>query len=150
MSRKNVEVIRRLNEAFNAEDWATWEELIASDAHFVDHLPLPDVAREAHGRDELTKVLDQWREGFVGFRADVMEYLDLGDYVVCESRWRFVSRDNQLELDWAGAEAHQLRDGKLIWSAAGFRDVRAAIDAVERRRTERLPAPESPPGTSAS
>jgi hypothetical protein len=40
-------------------------------------------------------------------------------------------------FDWRGAEAHQLRAGKVAWSAAGFRDVQEAIDAVRELRAER-------------
>ena len=69
----------------------------------------------------------------MGFRAEVLEYVDLGDYVVCSTRWKFKSRDDGIELDWTGAEAHQLRDGKLVWTASGFRDKAAAIRAVEAR-----------------
>jgi ketosteroid isomerase-like protein len=131
----NVDVIRRLNAAFNAGDLDAFQSLISPDVEFVDHLPLPDVAQEAHGVDEVTEVLEQWREGFSGFRAEVVEYIDLDDYVVCSTRWMFTSRDGGIQLDWRGAEAHQVRGGKLVWSAAGFRDVPAAIQAVEQRQT---------------
>lgn len=134
MSDSNVEVIRRLNAAFNAGDNVTYAALVAPDAEFVDHLPLPDVASEGQGPDEMVKVLEQWREGFVGFRADVQEYIDLGDYVVCSTQWHFTARDSAIQTDWPGAEAHQIRDGKLIWSAVGFRDVQEAMKAVEERR----------------
>lgn len=131
----SVDVIRRLNAAFNAGDSDAFASLLASDVEFVDHLPLPDVAQEGRGVDELTTVLEQWREGFSGFRAEVAEYIDLDDYVVCSTRWCFTSRDEGIQLDWSGAEAHQVRDGKVVWSAVGFRDTRAAIQAVEQRQT---------------
>jgi len=131
----NVDVIRRLNVAFNAGDLDALQSLLSPDVEFVDHLPLPDAAQEAHGVDEVTNVLGQWREGFSGFRAEVGEYIDLDDYVVCSTHWRFTSKDGEIELDWHGAEAHQVHRGKLIWSAGGFRDVQAAIQAVEQRQT---------------
>ena len=135
VSSSDVEVIRRLNAAFNAGDYEAFQRLLDRDVEFVDHLPLPDVAQEARGVEEVRTVLEQWREGFSGFRAEVEEYIDCGDHVVCATRWRFVSRDRGIEMDWRGAEAHQVRDGKLVWSAVGFRDVQAAIDAVEQRQT---------------
>jgi ketosteroid isomerase-like protein len=134
MTSPNVEVIRCLNTAFNAGDGEALQALIDPDVEFVDHLPLPDVIQEAHGIAQLTKVIEKWREGFVGFRADVVEYIDMGDYVVCSTRWNFVSRDEGVQLDWPGAEAYQVRDGKLIWSAQGFRDAPAAVEAVELRK----------------
>jgi hypothetical protein len=36
-------------------------------------------------------------------------------------------------MEWKGAEAWQLRDGRVIWGEAGFRDKDAALEAVELR-----------------
>jgi ketosteroid isomerase-like protein len=138
----NVDVIQRLNAAFNANDLAAFQSLLDPEVEFFDHNPLPDVQASAHGADEVTSVLEHWRDGFTSFHAEVVEYVDLGEYVVCSTRWRFKSRDNAIELDWIGAEAHQVRDGKLVWSAAGFRDVAAATQAIEKRSG----AEASPPG----
>jgi ketosteroid isomerase-like protein len=133
VSSANVDVIRRLNAAFNANDLATFQSLLDPDVEFFDHIPLPDVQASARGVEDVTSVLEHWRDGFTSFHADVVEYVDLGDYVVCSTRWKFKSRDDAIELDWIGAEAHQVRDGKLVWSAAGFRDSTAAIQATEER-----------------
>lgn len=53
-SASNVGVIRRLNAAFNTGDWPTFESLLAPNAQFIDHLPLPDIAQEAHGSSGMT------------------------------------------------------------------------------------------------
>jgi ketosteroid isomerase-like protein len=134
MSSPNVEVIRRLNAAFNAEDWDGFQAMLDPQVEFVDHMPLPDVAQSAKGVDEVRTVLEHWREGFSGFQAQVTEYLDMGDYVVCSTRWNFISRDGAVELEWPGAEAHEVRDGLLVWSAVGFPDVPAAVREVEQRQ----------------
>jgi ketosteroid isomerase-like protein len=134
MSNENVEVIRQANTAFNSADSEALFALFDPEFEFSDHLPLPDVAQTARGADEARAVIDAWREGFVGFEADVEEYVDLGDFVVAVTRWRFLSRDQNVELTWRGAEAYQLRAGKIIWTEQGFSDRQAAIDAVERRR----------------
>jgi hypothetical protein len=131
--KTNVDVIRRLNTAFNANDLEALQRLLDPAVEFVDHLPLPDIQASARGVEELTSVLDHWRAGSAGFQAEVVEYVDLGDYVVCSTRWKFKSRDDAIEIDWPGAEAYQVRDGKLVWSAAGFRDAASAIKAVEER-----------------
>lgn len=133
MSQDAVAVIRRINRAFNAGDYDAMFELFHPDAEFVDHMPLPDVAQRAHGRDELRVVLGSWTEGFSGFEGHVDEYIDHGDFVVCTTRWRFVSRDAGVEMDWKGAEAWEVRDGRVVWGQVGFVDRRAAEEAVERR-----------------
>jgi len=133
MSQENVEVIRRINAAFNAGEYDVMAEFFDPEADFVDHMPLPDVAPSAHGRNEIRAVLDAWRHGFRGFEGHVVEYVDLGDFVVAVTNWRFVSRDKGIEMEWNGAEAWQLRDGKVIWGEAGFRDKDAALEAVGLR-----------------
>jgi ketosteroid isomerase-like protein len=133
MSEKAVDIIRRANAAFNTGDSDALLALFDPEIEFVDHLPLPDFAQAARGTDEIRTILGAWREGFVGFEADVQEYVDLGDFVVCATRWHFASRDGGIELDWNGAEAWQLRDGKIVWGQAGFLDKRSAINAVKGR-----------------
>lgn len=142
----NVDVVRRLNSAFNAGDWDAFASLVSPDVEFVDHLPLPDVQQSTRGADEMLSVLEHWREGFAAFQADILEYVDLGEYVVCATRWRFSSRDQAIELTWIGAEAHQLRAGKLVWSAAGFPDATAARQAIVQRSATGASPPADPPG----
>jgi ketosteroid isomerase-like protein len=133
VSEEPVEIVRRMNAAFNAGDYDALTTFFAPDAEFVDRMPLPDVAHAAHGPMEMRAVLDAWTEGFTAFEGHVEEYVDLDDFVVCATRWRFVSRDEDIELEWKGAEAWQLRRGKVVWGQAGFRDKQAAIEAVEQR-----------------
>ena len=133
MSRDTVDIIRRANAAFNAGDYDGLFALFDPEIEFVDHLPLPDVAAAARGTAPMRAVLDAWSQGFAGFQADVQEYADLGDFVVCSTRWRFVSEKEGIELDWTGAEAWQLHNGKIVWGQSGFLDKRAAIEAVDER-----------------
>jgi limonene-1,2-epoxide hydrolase len=134
MPSPNIEVIQRLNAAFNADDWDEFQSMLHPQVEFVDHMPLPDVAGSATGVDEVRTVLEHWREGFSGFEAEIQEYRGMGDYVVCSTRWNFVSRDGAVELEWPGAEAHEVQDGLVVWSAVGFPEVSAAVEAVERRQ----------------
>lgn len=129
-----VEVIRRSNAAFNAGNYDELIALFDPEIEFVDHLPLPDLAQAAHGADAVSAVLEAWTRGFVGFHADVEEYVDLGEFVVCVTRWRFVSRDQGIEMEWRGAEAYKLREGRIVWAQAGFPDRATAVNAVERAR----------------
>jgi len=133
VSEEAVQVVRLMNAAFNAGDYDAMSAFYDREAEFVDHMPLPDAAQAAHGPVEIRAVLDAWAEGFTAFEGHVEEYLDLDDFVVCTTRWRFVSRDEGIELDWKGAEAWQLRRGKIVWGQAGFRDKQAAVEAVEQR-----------------
>jgi ketosteroid isomerase-like protein len=133
VSRKNIEVIQRMNAAFNAGDYDALEGLLDPNVEMVDHLPLPDVAQTVRGPGEVRAVLDAWQRGFTGFEGHVEEYVDVGEFVVCTTKWRFVSREEGIEIKWDGAEAWQLRDGKVIWGHVGLRDKAAALEAVGLR-----------------
>ena len=133
MSEEAVDIIRRANAAFNSGDQEGMRALLHPEMEFVDDMPLPDVAQRAHGQGEMLALIAAWAEGFVGFQADIHEYTDLGQFVVCTTNWHFVSRDEGIELEWRGAEAWETRDGKIIWGQAGCRDKQSAIEAVEAR-----------------
>jgi ketosteroid isomerase-like protein len=137
MSKKNVEVVRQINAAFNAGQYEAMAEFFEAEAEFVDHIPLPDVAPSARGPDEIRAVVDAWVDGFQGFEAHVVEYLELGDFVVTVTHWRFVSRNEGIEMEWKGAEAWQLHDGKVIWGQVAFRDKDAALEAVRLQNQAR-------------
>ena len=82
MSQENVEVIQRMNAAFNAGNYDAFVSLLDPEVEIVDHLPLPDVAQTARGPGEVRAVLDAWKQGFTGFEGHVGEYVDVGDFVV--------------------------------------------------------------------
>jgi hypothetical protein len=71
-------------------------------------MPLPDVPRSAHGPDEMRAVLDAW------------SHVDLGEFVVTVTKWKFVSRDKGIEIEWPGAEASQIRDDRSSGTRRGF------------------------------
>jgi ketosteroid isomerase-like protein len=58
MSRENVEVIQRVNAAFNTGDYEAMMQLLHPEAEFSDLMPLPDVGQSARGRDEIRVILD--------------------------------------------------------------------------------------------
>jgi ketosteroid isomerase-like protein len=134
MSEKPVDLIRSSNAAFNAGDFEALYALLDPRVEFVDHLPLPDAQQAVRGIEEIRPVLEAWHNGFPGLEAHVEEYVDLGEFVVCATSWHFVSAEKGIELEWRGAEAWQVRDGKIVWGQAGFPDEGAARQAVEARR----------------
>src|SRR5436305_1802583 len=105
MSDSEIAVVRAMNAAFNAGRYEEMLEMFAPGAEVTDHTPLPDVPPSPRGPAELRSTVDSWREGFKVFQGEVEEYLDLGEYVVAVTNWRFVSTDEGIETLWRGAEA---------------------------------------------
>jgi ketosteroid isomerase-like protein len=133
VSEENVDLIRRLNAVFNAGDYDAMADFFAPDAELADATPLPDAPSSGRGHEALRTMLNAWTEGFSGFEADILESIDLDPFVVCLTRWRFVSADSGIETTWTGAEAYEIREGKVVWGQAGFRDKEAAIAALRAR-----------------
>ena len=52
MSSENMEIVRRLNEAFNSGDTEAFLELYAPDAELRDLANAPDQAAAIRGRDQ--------------------------------------------------------------------------------------------------
>src|SRR4051794_6797914 len=102
MSEAEVAVIRAMNAAFNAGRDEEMLQMWDPDADFTDHIPLPDVPPSLRGWDELRPVLERWREGFKVFRGETEQYVDLGEYVVAVTNWRFVSAGEEIETCWRG------------------------------------------------
>ena len=134
MSEAEVALIRAMNAAFNSGRYEEMLALVAPDADITDTAPLRDVPRSPRGPDELRSVLESWREGFRVFQGEVSEYVDLGEYVVAVTEWRFVSTDEGIEMRWRGAEAWQVQGGRVVWGELGFGDREAAVAAVAARR----------------
>jgi hypothetical protein len=47
--------------------------MLHPEVEFIDHMPLPDVSQAGRRREEIRVVMDHWRDGFSGFKADTLE-----------------------------------------------------------------------------
>ena len=83
MSQHNVEIVRRANAAFNRGDYEGFAETLHPKVEFRDHAHAADVTETLTGTQALLSLLSAWRESFDDFRADISEYIDAGDNVVC-------------------------------------------------------------------
>jgi ketosteroid isomerase-like protein len=132
MSEAALEVVRRMSSAFNARRYDEMLALFDPAAEFTDHVPLPDVDPSVRGQAGMRDVLAVWSEGFDVFEGHIEEFIELEDFVVCVTTWRFVSSDEGLDMTWKGAEAWRVREARIVWGQTGFRDRQDAIDAVQR------------------
>ena len=59
--------------------------------------------------------MEQWRESFDGLRADIEEYIDVGDdRVFTWARWTGRGRTTGADADWHLAITFTIRDGKVV------------------------------------
>jgi ketosteroid isomerase-like protein len=127
MSQENVEIVRRMLAAFNAEDMAAFGEIF--DSHVVMRMAegWPE-SGPFMGRGAVMREVDQLRETW---DADAMrvisDFVDVGDRVVVRLIWRGVGRGPRADMEFSGV--YTLRDGKVI-AIDQFWDHAVALKAV--------------------
>lgn len=73
-----MEFIRQAANAFTAGEWDRWLEFHDADMQWRTSVEDPDGTTH-RGREALRRYVEQWREGFHDVRADVTEFVDVGD-----------------------------------------------------------------------
>jgi ketosteroid isomerase-like protein len=122
MSKENLELVRRLYEAFNRGESA--REFIAEDAEYVNppYAVEPGIRR---GREAFMSV----RDTYADFRVDIAELIDAGDDVVVLARFSASGPRSGVRLEGEHGSVWTVRDGQGVrfqW----FRSHREALEAA--------------------
>ena len=129
MSQENVEIVQRVNAAFNAHDIDGWLSFLDPEFEFVDYMGA--VAEESgSGIETVRRQIEGWYETFPDFRAATEEFIDAGDRVVCVTHWRGTGASSGLDYHQPAAEVYTLREGKIVRAELGFSDKAAALEAA--------------------
>ena len=130
MSQENVEVVRRANSAFNSGDDDVLIEVYAPDAELRDLANAPDQASVLKGRDAIQEARDLWTAAFDEFRADIKEYTDVGDSVICAVRWYGRGKASGMSIDVNQFDLYVLQEGRIVSATLGFESRDKALKAV--------------------
>jgi uncharacterized protein len=111
MSRRNVEVVRRLYEAFNERALDSVLEAANPDLEFDASERLPDegVMRD---REAYRRFLERTFETWAQFRVQVDELVDAGDAVVALGRTAGVGKASRAAVEERMAHVIWFRDGR--------------------------------------
>jgi ketosteroid isomerase-like protein len=83
MSRENVEVVRRMFNAFRNADWPAALEPVHLDIEMdTTRLPLAGLSRTYRGLAEVTGFWREWLDAWGGQEFEDPEFIDAGDRVV--------------------------------------------------------------------
>jgi ketosteroid isomerase-like protein len=127
MSRENVEIVRRMWDAFLAADFQTALSFYAEDVEW-DGTNLPD-GKIGRGHEAILDHVTRWNEAWDDWTVDVERVLEAGsDHVVLLMRERGRS-ESGLSMDERHAELYTLRDGKIV-RREGFSDPNQALEAA--------------------
>jgi ketosteroid isomerase-like protein len=133
MSQENVEIVRRANAAFNEGDYDGFADSLHPEIEFRDHARAADASDALKGTEALLSLLSQWRESFDDFRAEISEYIDAGDHVVCVTRWTGIGKASNAAVDVSQVDVYELRQGKIVRATLAYSDKAQALEAVGSR-----------------
>jgi ketosteroid isomerase-like protein len=115
MSRENVEIVRRMYEAFHGGD------ADGALAYFDPEVVADHSRRLAggigHGREELRRIITEWVGTWEGFREEVEEIRDLGSLVFAIATQRGRGKGSGIEVENRYALLYEVQAGKITWMA---------------------------------
>ncbi len=127
MSQENVEIVRRLNEAFNRGDLIAVLELLDPDFEWWDRADDPG-ATVHRGHDGFSKFIADLDADVVELQVEIKEFVDVrGDYVVADVRVHGRGRASGAPFEEHEVHVLRLRDGK----ATEVREYRSRDEALE-------------------
>jgi ketosteroid isomerase-like protein len=130
MSQENVDAVRRAHAALNSGDEDVLRRCWHPDVELRDLAHAADTTETVTGSDSVLALLSQWRETFSDFRAEVSEYVDLGDHVACVTRWVGTGRVSDASVDVSQVDLYELRDGQIVRATLAFSSKEAALAAT--------------------
>jgi ketosteroid isomerase-like protein len=130
MSSQNLQTARKANAALNAGDFDALVEFFAPDCVLLDLQNAPDQRATVEGAEAIRKTLTLWAGAFDELRADISEYVELGDSVICAARWHGHGKGSGISIDTHQFDLYTLRDGKVVRAILGFRSKQAALEAA--------------------
>jgi ketosteroid isomerase-like protein len=114
MSSENVDLLRRLLEVYNERSFEENMDLI--DPSFVwdvSRVQLPD-ATTYTGRDELTRFVEAWSEGFEGEHVEPEDIADAGERIVVMVHHSGRGKLSKIDVDQRYAMVWTLKDGRAV------------------------------------
>ena len=126
MSEENVEIVRRMYDAFHAGDL---DALVYFDPNVVIDASHRVDGRVGRGREELVVILGEWMSTWDEWREEVEEIRDAGDQVLVISTQRGRGKGSGIEWENRFWMLYELQDGKISrWTV--YDDRNEALEAA--------------------
>jgi ketosteroid isomerase-like protein len=100
------------------------------EVEFRDRAHAADAPETLKGKQALLSLLSEWQESFDDFRAEISEYIDAGDHVVCVTQWTGRGKASDAIVDVSQVDVYELRQGKVVRVMLAYPDKTAALEAV--------------------
>ena len=128
MSRENIEIARRANLALNDGDSEAFLEVFATDAELVDLANAPDQQSAVKGREAIREAWNLWTAAFDELRADIEEYTDAGETVICATHWHGQGKSSGISIDVRQFDLYEFQDGKVVRATLGHKTKDEALE----------------------
>jgi ketosteroid isomerase-like protein len=125
-----VDALKAANAAFNIGDLDSVFASYAPDAEVRDLANGPDQPSVVKGIAAIREALGLWLAAFDQLRAEVDEYIDAGDVVICAGRWIGQGKGSGISIDVRQFDTYEFRDGKIIRATLGHKSRAEALEAV--------------------
>jgi ketosteroid isomerase-like protein len=135
MSQENVDLLRRMTDAFNRGDVEGALALADPPPEF-EFVPsgvlIPDLAEVQRGPEGMRRLAEGFLRAFDDFHIEIHELIDAGDQVFAGSTLRGRGTHSGVAASWDVWGVYTVRDGRFIrW--LGFTDRDEALEAVGLR-----------------
>jgi ketosteroid isomerase-like protein len=119
-----------MSASFNRGDIEAMLACWHPDGEWRDPMHAPDTPERVQGVAAIRTLMQQWTEAFDDFIAEVDEYIDVGDRVVCVTRWRGKGKGSGLVIDVRTADVYLFTDGLVVQATVGYPDRESALQAA--------------------
>ena len=113
MSQENVELVRRVCDAFNRRDIAAFLELLDPDVEWVPILAVLE-GRVYRGHEEIRGWIKDLATDWEFFEVSYEEMRDLGDRVLVFGHWRARGRTSGGQSEQPGTWLYEMKKGKVV------------------------------------
>ena len=130
MSEENIETAKLANAAFNQGDFEGMAEFFAADAVLQDLQNAPDQPVTVEGVQAIRHTLSLWAAAFDELRADIEEYIDAPDAVICATHWQGQGKTSGISVDVHQFDLYEFREGRVVRAVLGFRSKDEALEGA--------------------
>jgi ketosteroid isomerase-like protein len=130
VSQENVEVVRRLWDAWQRGDLTAWLELTSDDLVSRRRVGLDHSTY--HGPEGFLEQAREWSEGFAEWSAAAEEFIDAGDQVVVRNRHTGRGEVSGVPVEMHFFFVHTVSRGKIV-EVDMFVNEREALEAAGLR-----------------
>jgi ketosteroid isomerase-like protein len=133
MSQENVDIVRRVIDAWNRNQQETAIRYLEPDV-ILDATQRRINPKTYTGVEGMRAMLADRDEVWEEFRLEPDEFVDGGDWIVVIGRWVGKGKGSGIEVQQPVAHAFRLRDGRIVRAELSYADRRAALEAVGLRK----------------